>query len=97
MEKLNSVIKDVTKQLNDFKIGLAAETLYHEFWHWFCDECIEKSKAGQISRPALIKGLVAFLKLLHPFIPFVTETIWQSLIKEKLIKDDQLLALSDWP
>ena len=100
LEKLDSVTKTVTKQLNDFKIGLAAETLHNEFWHWFCDECIEKSKAGEISQTALIKGLTAFLKLFHPFIPFVTETIWQTLQKEKFIEDmdnHQLLALSSWP
>lgn len=100
LKKLNSVTKEVTKQLNDFKIGLAGETLYNEFWHWFCDKCIEKSKAGEISRAALIQGLITFLKLLHPFIPFVTETIWQTLCQEKIIDSgdhDSLLALSNWP
>jgi len=63
----------------------------------FVDECIEKSKKGQISHQALVQGLITFLKLLHPFIPFVTETIWQSLIKEKIIKDNQPLALTNWP
>ncbi len=100
LEKLESITTEVTKQLNDFKIGLAAETLYNEFWHWFCDECIEKAKLGEISKEALIKGLTTFLKLLHPFIPFVTETIWQNLREEDLILDEnnhQLLALSNWP
>jgi valyl-tRNA synthetase len=99
LEKLNSVVKEITKQLNDLKIGLAAETLYGEFWHWFCDECIEKSKAGEISRSALIQGLTTFLKLLHPFIPFVTEAIWQTLYQEKIISNEDnhsLLALSNW-
>ena len=100
LKKLDAVTKEVTKQLNDFKIGLAGETLYTEFWHWFCDECIEKSKTGEISRTALIQGLITFLKLFHPFIPFVTETIWQILSQEKLINSEDsssLLALSDWP
>jgi valyl-tRNA synthetase len=100
LEKLNTLTKQITKQLDDFKIGLAAETLYNEFWHWFCDECIEKSKSGEISQSALIKGLTTFLKLLHPFIPFVTEAIWQTLHQEGLINDEderQLLMLSEWP
>ena len=100
LAKLALITQEVTRQLNDFKIGLAAETLYNEFWHWFCDECIEQSKAGEISRSALIQGLVTFLKLLHPFIPFVTEAIWQTLQEEKLIDSEnnhQLLALSPWP
>ena len=97
IKKLTAITQKTTQQLNNFKIGLAAETLHHEFWHWFCDECIEKSKKGQISRQALIRGLITFLKLFHPFIPFVTETIWQSLIEEKIIKDNQPLALSNWP
>jgi len=99
-KKLNIITKQITKQLDDFKIGLAAETLYNEFWHWFCDECIEKSKSGKISRPALIQGLIVFLKLLHPFIPFVTEAIWQTLYQKNLINnedDHQLLMLSRWP
>lgn len=98
LEKLNQVVKDVTRRLNDFKIGLAAETLHNEFWHWFCDECIEKSKSGKISQTALIKGLTTFLKLLHPFIPFVTEAIWENLKKEQLIPPtENLLIVSSWP
>ncbi|MBU1885565.1 class I tRNA ligase family protein, partial [Patescibacteria group bacterium] len=100
LKKLTTITQAVTKQLNDFKIGLAADNLYNEFWHWFCDECIEKSKSGEISQQALIQGLIVFLKLLHPFIPFVTETIWQTLHREKLINGEsnhQLLALSQWP
>ncbi|MBU0576065.1 valine--tRNA ligase [Patescibacteria group bacterium] len=85
LEKLESITQEITQQLNDFKIGLAAETLYNEFWHWFCDECIEKSKTGKISQPALVQGLSTFLKLFHPFMPFITETIWQTLQREKLI------------
>ena len=99
LEKLSTITQEITRQLNDFKIGLAAETLYNEFWHWFCDECIEKSKAGEISQSTLIKGLITFLKLLHPFIPFVTESIWQTLQKEGFVdkKDSGLLIVSNWP
>jgi valyl-tRNA synthetase len=92
-EKLTAVVKNVTKQLDDLKPGLAAETVYNEFWHWFCDKCIEETKEGKISQKALIEGLRVFLKLLHPFVPFVTEAVWQELPKTK----EKLLISSKWP
>ncbi|MEA2056410.1 MAG: valine--tRNA ligase [Patescibacteria group bacterium] len=95
-EHLKQIIESITKQINDFKIGLAAETLYNEFWHWFCDECIEKCKKEDLSQSLLLKGLTTFLKLLHPFTPFVTEKLWQILKQENLV-EDQTLALSNWP
>ena len=95
-EKLNQVIKTVTKQLEDFRIGLAADTVYDKFWHWFCDEAIEMNKTGEISDKALVAGLVTFLKLLHPFLPFVTEAVWQELRRQKLVEEN-LLMLSQWP
>jgi len=99
LEKLSTLTRQITKQLDDFKIGLAAETLYNEFWHWFCDECIEKSKSGEISQAALIQGLTTFLKLLHPFIPFITESIWGALKEENILTktDEDLLIVTNWP
>lgn len=95
-QKLSQITNDVTQQLKDFKIGLAAETIYNEFWHWYCDECIEISKNGDISREKLLEGLIVFLKLLHPFMPFVTEAIWQELVGKKLVKE-KLLITANWP
>ncbi len=94
--KLNQVVKQISQQLNKFQIGLAAETCYNEFWHWFCDQCIEESKDNKISADNILKGLTTFLKLLHPFVPFVTEAVWQELYKENLVKD-KLLITSKWP
>ncbi len=91
---MQEVTKTVTRQLEDFKIGLAAESLYGEFWHWFCDECIEKSKTGEISLTALTESLKTFLKLLHPFMPFVTEEIWSQVPKTA---QEPLLLISPWP
>lgn len=81
----------ITKQLNELKVGLAAETLYNEFWHWFCDKYIEEAKEGRLSTAAINKGLETFLILLHPFMPFITEEIWELLGKEKL------LITTSWP
>jgi valyl-tRNA synthetase len=93
LKKLQSII---TRNLEQQQLGLAAETLHNEFWHWFCDECIEESKNKLISQEKILEGLIIFLKMFHPFIPFVTETIWQILYQEKLVKD-KLLMSSPWP
>jgi len=92
-EYLKQVVKDVTRQLDEMKIGLAAETVYNEFWHWFCDKKIEEAKEGKISQKALLEGLRVFLKLLHPFVPFVTEAVWQELPDNK----EKLLIGAKWP
>jgi len=92
-KKLDEIVKEVSKQLDDLKPGLAAETVYGEFWHWFCDKCIEEAKKGKISQKALMEGLRVFLKLLHPFVPFVTEAVWQELPKT----EEKLLIKAKWP
>ena len=84
-DKLEEVEKTITRQMDELRIGLAAETVYNEFWHWFCDECIEKGKEGKISIELIYEGLIVFLKLLHPFMPFVTERVWQELGQEGLL------------
>lgn len=84
--RLSSIVIEVTEQLEALRIGQAAETVHNEFWHWFCDECIEEAKKGELSPAMLEDGLKTFLKLLHPFMPFVTETVWKELgYKGKLI------------
>lgn len=95
-KKLKTIVSDTTQQLEDFKLGMAAETIYNEFWHWYCDECIEIGKNGEISQEALLKGLVTFLKLLHPFMPFVTEAIWQELVVLDFVSE-KLLITASWP
>ncbi|OGG13580.1 valine--tRNA ligase [Candidatus Gottesmanbacteria bacterium RIFCSPHIGHO2_01_FULL_46_14] len=90
---LNEVVKTITRQLDQLKVGLAAETVYNEFWHWFCDACIEQNKKGKISLKALTQGFETFLKLLHPFMPFVTEEIWDKLAR----KEKGLLIAAHWP
>ncbi|KKQ74945.1 MAG: Valine-tRNA ligase, partial [Candidatus Woesebacteria bacterium GW2011_GWB1_38_5b] len=89
-EKLNLVVSEISQQLDNLKIGLASETVYNEFWHWYCDICIEKNKSGELSDEKLLHGLKTFLILLHPFVPFVTEAIWTTFNKD-------LLITSPWP
>jgi valyl-tRNA synthetase len=96
LAQLDQTAQEVTAQLDKLQIGLAADTLYTSFWHWFCDECIERSKSSELSTAALLTGLKTFLKLLHPFMPFVTEAIWQELVAKNLT-DEELLIVAAWP
>ena len=90
-EKINNITKEVTKHLDKYDLNKASEILYEEFWHWFCDQVIEEAKQGKIGKEDLNWGLKIFLKLLHPFIPFVTEATWQKM------GFDGLLITAEWP
>ena len=89
--ELNKITKLVTNHLEKFRLNQAAELIYDKFWHWYCDEIIEKAKNGKVRKEDLRYGLEVFLKLLHPFMPFVTEAVWRELgFREQLI-------LQPWP
>lgn len=102
LKELKSVSKKITKYLDNFDFNHAAETAYHYFWHTFADKIIEESKArlnseNEADRSAaqevLMEALGTSMKLLHPFMPFVTEEIWQKMpIKNKLP-----LIIENWP
>lgn len=94
--KLSILTTEITQNMEKYQIGVASDTLYNEFWHWFCDECIEKAKSKHISSEALLEGLIIFIKLLHPFMPFVTEAVWQELVSNKLTSE-KLLIRAQWP
>jgi valyl-tRNA synthetase len=88
---IKKVIQDTTKHLDKYRLSQAVELLYAEFWHWYCDKAIERAKKGEISASQLKSGLETFLKLLHPFMPFVTEQVWQEIGKK------DLLISTAWP
>lgn len=96
VKELDSTITEITKHLSTLKIGMAAETSYNQFWHWYCDQMIEDAKIGKISLEKLTLGLEVFLKLLHPFMPFVTEAVWQELYNKKIVSE-KLLIVANWP
>ena len=77
--------------MNKYKIGLAAEELYNDFWHRFCDIDIERAKKNEVSSKQLKESLFILIKLLHPFMPFVTEAVWKEL------RNEALLITSPWP
>jgi valyl-tRNA synthetase len=95
-KKLQGVIKEVTENLDKLRVGQAAETAHNEFWHWYCDMAIEKAKEGKVSSKELVGGLITFLKLLHPFMPFVTEAVWGEL-KAVRGNPEEVLTSSTWP
>lgn len=102
LKALNKTIKAVNKDLENFRFGPAAHILYNFFWHDFCDIYIERAKVNiqnsklekEQTQEILLYVLVASLKLLHPFIPFITEEIYQKLpIKGK----KECLIIENWP
>ena len=96
VKALDKTIKSVNKSLQDFQFGQAAHNLYDFFWHDFCDIYIEKSKEqnDEKTKKILLFVLSNSLKILHPFIPFITEEIYQTLpIKDK----KQCLMVESWP
>jgi valyl-tRNA synthetase len=95
LEELKKTIKLVTRDLDKYRLNEAAEEIYDFVWHKFADVYIEKTKdRREEAQPTLEKVLVDSLKLLHPFMPFVTEQIWSlGFARDK--KD--LLITSEWP
>ncbi len=91
---LDTTIKLVNRDLEKFQFGQAAHKLYDFFWHDFCDKYIEESKGQKTENKVLFYVLLTSLKLLHPFIPFITEEIYQKLpIKNK----KKCLMVEEWP
>lgn len=103
LEQLATAQTAVNEHLSAFRIHEAAQALYDFVWKEFADVYIEASK-GQMAdeqlkantQAILLHTLVNILKLLHPFMPFVTEVIWQQLVEEKLVEEKYLLT-AKWP
>jgi valyl-tRNA synthetase len=104
LSELKALIKAVESHFTNYRVDLAGEAIYQYAWHRFADEIIEESKLitqstdseRVLSRQYVLKEiLVTLLKLLHPFMPFVTEAIWQELPKS--YKDNELLMVAKWP
>jgi len=91
LERIATANKRITKLLDSYRFAEAYEALYHLIWDDIADWYIEASKTD-LNKPLLAYTLETLLKLAHPFAPFVTETIWQTLQWEK-----DLLISSAWP
>ncbi len=104
IEEFEALATDVTKEMEQFHFHLAAEKLYHYVWDRFASEILEESKAllkgedcAQKKERQQVLGYILrnTLKLLHPFMPFVTEEIWSSLPNNK--ETQSLLMVENWP
>ncbi len=103
IKERNSFIKEITKEMDDYKFYIVGEKIYHYTWSRFADVIIEESKSILISEDEKIKNsraqflldtLNKILKVLHPFMPFVTEEIWQTMQNEN---KKNLLMVEKWP
>lgn len=94
-QKLASVVTEVTTHLDRLRLGQAADAVVNEFRHWYCDQVIEQHKSNQVDDNQLMRGLTTFLALLHPFIPHLTESIWQELFSRHIV-DHPLLITAPW-
>ncbi len=93
LKEVDHTIKSVTEAIEKYRFDLAADELYHFFWHEFCDKYLEDYKKGLVSYSVLLDSFLKILKLLHPFMPFITEEIYQRLPN----KDAESIMISPWP
>ena len=101
LSKLNTLVAEVTENLEKYELGVAVQKVYDFIWDTYCDWYIELTKARLYSEDAerkqtatgvLVYVLDQVLRLLHPFMPFITEEIWQS-----LPHDGPALIVASWP
>lgn len=101
LSKLNTLIAEVTENLEKYELGVAVQKVYDFIWDTYCDWYIELTKARlygedadrkQTAIQVLVYVLDQILRLLHPFMPFITEEIWQSLPHE-----GSALIRAQWP
>ena len=95
LTKLNKTIKDVTKSMEKYDFNIVGNTLYNFIWEDFCDKYIELSKFNKsdTTKSVLLLVLTDILKMLHPFMPYVTEEIYGMLP----IKDSESIMIDKYP
>ena len=101
LSKLNATIAEVTENLDKYELGVAVSKVYDFIWDSYCDWYIELTKARlygdneeskQTAQQVLLYVLDQFLRLLHPFMPFISEEIWQAIPHE-----GEALIIAKWP
>ncbi len=99
LKELDRTVEEVTEMMDSYDFAHAAETLYHYVWHTVADKVLEDAKPRLLqpetqnaTQAMLLIILKTILKLLHPFMPFVTESIWQITDKSK-----NMLMVTEWP
>ena len=100
VSSFNTIAKDVTENIEKFELGIAVQKLYDFIWDQFCDWYIELAKTrlqaqdetAQNARQVLVWVMTNTLKLMHPFMPYITEEIWQT-----LPHDGDAIVVSEYP
>ena len=97
ISKFNRLVKEVTENLDGYELGVALAKLYDFVWDVFCDWYIElvKQRLGDGDKTAMRVIAYVFsqtMKLLHPYMPFITEEVWQTLPHK-----GESIVISDWP
>ncbi|MFH0951733.1 MAG: class I tRNA ligase family protein [Patescibacteria group bacterium] len=93
LHKANELIRSVTAAMDKYSYGTTGEAIYNFVWHEFADIYLEESKARPTANTSAVisYALKTSLKLLHPFMPFITEHVWEKL------GEKNLLMIADWP
>jgi valyl-tRNA synthetase len=100
-EERDNLLREITREMDDFKFYIVAEKLYHYSWHTLADVILEESKKVFVEgtdkekasrKQFLLQTLEKILIVLHPFMPFVTEEIWQT-----WKNDHSILMVREWP
>ena len=100
LHRYNEVVREITENLDKYELGIAVQKLYDFIWDEFCDWYIELVKprfsetgdSNETAQKVLTYVLSNTLKLLHPFMPFITEEIWQA-----LPHNGESIMISEWP
>ena len=101
LSRKNNVVREITENLDKYELGMAAQKIYDFIWDEFCDWYIEivkgrlygtERKTKETAQKVLLIVLKDILKMLHPFMPFITEEIWRYLPDE-----EKPLIISSWP
>jgi len=103
LDNLDNLIKEITKEMNEYKLYLTSEKLYHYVWHELADKILENSKEALFGKTLsedkenrqymLLNIFEKTLKILHPFMPFITEEVWKDFPKE----NKKMLLVENWP
>jgi len=104
LAKLETLIKSSTEHMENFRLHEASQDIYQFTWREFADVYIEASKIQlqdenlkENTKKILLHILIQNLKLLHPFMPFVTEELWGKMREAGILKNDALLMVNNWP
>jgi valyl-tRNA synthetase len=92
LSEFSEIKKEITLDMENYRFHLVSEKIYHYIWHKFADEIIEASKNNPEIKKILLPIWIDCIKMLHPFMPFITEEIW-SMLPEK----NNLLLVEKWP